>query len=617
MKPSTMKFCRGLFFLAFVFYQSMAQTRDLHSYAKPDQVAVVHTHFDWEVDFNQKKLRGTAVLSLENKQSAKSLWLDTKGLAIERIWLDNAKNQAVAYTLGALDPVLGQSLEIPIKPNTQKVNIAYQTTAASDALQWLNPQQTAGKKHPFLFTQGQAILSRTWFPCQDSPGVRFTWSAKVKVPKQLMAVMSADNNGLKNKTGVYSFSMLKPVPAYLVALSVGNLDYQAFDKRTGVYAEPEMLKKSAFEFAQTGKMVEVAEGLFGAYHWGKYDLLVLPPSFPFGGMENPCLTFVTPTVIAGDRSLVSLIAHELAHSWSGNWVTNATWNDFWLNEGFTVYFERRIMEELEGKSYADMLAVLGYQELLGTIDDFGADNPATCLKLNLAGKDPDDGMNDIAYEKGYFLLRMIEARVGRSLFDKFLNQYFTDFGQKSLGTEQFLEYLQQHLLIPSGNESFFALVNQWVYKPGLPEDHIRPASLRFQQVDLLASAFLTGKSISQVDTQKWSAHEWLHFLRQISNQVSVQQVAALDQNFDLTKTGNSEMLFQWLSICLTTNYSPAFKRLEEFLINTGRRKFLAPLYKQMYANPSLRNTALVVFEKAKGNYHAVTRETITDWLKNN
>jgi leukotriene A-4 hydrolase/aminopeptidase len=604
-----------IFFIAKL--PAMSQTRDQHSFSKPHEVAVVHTHFDWEVDFAQKTIKGTATHTLKHRQAATSLWLDTKGLAIENIWLDNADKQAVSFNLGNPDPILGQSLEIPIKSSTTKVTIAYRTTEASDAIQWLEPQQTAGKKHPFLFTQGQAILSRTWFPCQDSPGVRFTWSAKVKVPKQLMAVMSAENNGLKNKTGVYHFSMQKPVPAYLVALSVGNLNYRAFDNRTGVYVEPEMLEKAAFEFAQTGKMVEVAERLFGSYHWGKYDLLVLPPSFPFGGMENPCLTFVTPTVIAGDRSLVSLIAHELAHSWSGNWVTNATWNDFWLNEGFTVYFERRIMEEIEGKSYADMLAVLGYQELLGAIDEFGLQNPATCLKLNLEGKDPDDGMNDIAYEKGYFLLRMIEERVGRTLFDKFLIQYFTDFGQKSLSTEQFLEYLQEHLLIPTDNESFFALVNEWVYRPGLPEDHIRPTSFRFQQVDQLASAFLTGKSISHEDTQNWSAHEWLHFLRQITNQIAVEQVGSLDQNFNLTKTGNNEMLFQWLSICLKTNYTPAYKRLEEFLINTGRRKFVSPLYKQMYANPLMKNTALVVFEKAKANYHAVTRETIAEWLKNN
>ncbi len=593
----------------------VANTSDPHSFAKPEEVAVTHIHFEWDVQFQAKQLKGKAVLNIENKSGSKTLWLDSKGLDIEKIWLDNAEKQLANFKLGTWDPILGQALEIAILPNTGKVTIQYTTTTKSDAIQWLTPAQTAGKKHPFLFTQGQAILSRTWFPCQDSPGIRFTWSAKVKVPKQLMAVMSAENNGFKNKDGLYEFQMTKPVPAYLVALSVGNLDYNAFDQRTGVYAEPEMLRKSASEFQQTGKMVGVAENLFGAYHWGKYDLLVLPPSFPFGGMENPCLTFVTPTVIAGDRSLVSLIAHELAHSWSGNWVTNATWDDFWLNEGFTVYFERRIMEEIEGKPYADMLAVLGYQELLATIDDLGQENPSTCLKLKLQGKDPDDGMNDIAYEKGYFLLRLIEERVGRAYFDKFLNQYFADFGQKSLGTEQFLEYLQQHLLIPTGNEAFFSQVNMWVYQPGLPEEHYRPVSTRFEQVDLLAKQVLAGQQLEKTKVEKWSAHEWVHFLRQISQSVTVAQVAALDKTHLLSQNGNSEILFQWLSICINVSYVPAFERLEEFLTNTGRRKFVAPLYKQMLGHPTLHERAFVVYEQAKSNYHAVTRDTVADLLK--
>jgi len=595
----------------------VANTSDPHSYAKPHEVAISHMHFDWDVQFQAKKLKGKAILTIENKSTASSLWLDSKGLDIEKIWLDNNEKQPVIFKLGTWDPIIGQGLEIAILPQTTKVTIQYTTTSKSDAIQWLEPSQTAGKKHPFLFTQGQAILSRTWFPCQDSPEVRFTWSAKVKVPKQLMAAMSAENNSSKNKDGVYEFQMTKPVPAYLVALSVGNLAYHPFDQRTGVYAEPEMLKKSVFEFQQTAKMVEVAEQLFGTYHWGKYDLLVLPPSFPFGGMENPCLTFVTPTVIAGDRSLVSLIAHELAHSWSGNWVTNATWNDFWLNEGFTVYCERRIMEKIEGKLYADMLAALGYQEMLGTINELGQDNPATCLKLKLQGKDPDDGMNDIAYEKGYFLLRLIEEKVGRPYFDKFLNQYFADFGQKSLGTEQFLEYLQQHLLIPTGNESFFALVNMWVYQPGLPEEHYRPVSERFNQVELRAKEVLSGQPLEKTKVEKWSAHEWVHFLRQITQSATITQVTALDKTHQLTQTGNSEILFQWLSICIHVSYLPAYNRLEEFVANTGRRKFVATLYKQMLTHPTLNERAYIVYEQAKNNYHAVTRDTVVEMLKKN
>ena len=251
--------------------------------------------------------------------------------------------------------------------------------------------------------------------------------------------MSASNPQIKNETGSYHFEMKQPIPSYLLALAVGDVEFKRVSNRAGIYAERTVLDSAVWEFADLEKMIHGAEELYGAYLWERYDVLVLPPSFPFGGMENPRLTFATPSILAGDRSLTSLIAHELAHSWSGNLVTNRTWNDFWLNEGFTVYFEHRIMEKLYGRDYAEMLALLSLQDLRETIQSLKDENlyADTKLKLDLAGRNPDDGVTDIAYNKGYFFLRLFEERYGRERFDSFLKHYFSSNAFKSSGHPKF------------------------------------------------------------------------------------------------------------------------------------------------------------------------------------
>lgn len=583
---------------------------DPHSFAQPGRVKVTHTHLDLRVDFESKTIQGTAQLNVQASENGDTLVLDTRNLNIQKVRSGNPAAEQ-AFSLDSAQPFMGQALRIPVpKGAASQVFIDYSTTEGADALQWLEPGQTAGKKHPFLFTQGQAILSRTWFPCQDGPGMRFTWSADVQVPSGLEAVMSSEKRTADSAAGKYHFEMPHPVPAYLVALSVGNLAFQSIDARTGVFAEPEMLQKSVYEFADLGKMVEAAESLYGAYRWGRYDVLVLPPSFPFGGMENPCVTFATPTILAGDRSLVSLIAHELAHSWSGNLVTNANWNDFWLNEGFTVYFERRIMEKLEGKDYADMLAVIGYQDLTGTLEDFKGQPEATCLKLNLAGHDPDDGMNDIAYEKGYRLLCRIEKLVGREKWDAFLKGYFDAHAFKSMTTEDFLAYLDAQLLKPAGIELETSGIKDWIYKPGLPAGAEVPVSTRFEAVEKALVAFASGSLPQKETTAKWSSHEWLHFLRGLPEGLKADQMKSLDAAFHFTTSGNNELLFEWLMWSVKVGYSPADAALEQFLVNTGRRKFVLPLYKELVKAEAGKARAAAIFEKGKANYHSVTRGSV-------
>jgi leukotriene-A4 hydrolase len=405
---------------------TMKYINDAHSFAKPNQAVMRHLSLDLLVDFAEQKIKGTAQIDINYGDSKDSIILDTKGLQI--ISVTDSKQQALEFNLKPEVQYLGSALVIYTK-GANSIRIQYETGKDAAALQWLSPQQTNSKKEPFLFTQSQAILARTWIPLQDSPSIRFSYDATC--PSHLLALMSAENPTQKNDKGVYTFIQNNPIPAYLMALSVGDLEYHSYDNKTGVYAEPEIMDICVNEFKDLPSMLNAAESIYGAYRWGKYDLLVLPPSFPFGGMENPELTFATPTILAGDRSLVSLVAHELAHSWSGNLVTNATWNDFWLNEGFTVYFERRIMEAIEGKEYADMLSVLGFQDLQASLSDYGAENPDTHLKLKLEGRDPDEGVSDIAYEKGFALLRTIENAVGRPAFDPFSKHEYRGFYSNS------------------------------------------------------------------------------------------------------------------------------------------------------------------------------------------
>lgn len=582
---------------------------DNHTYAHPLEAVVQHIALKLNVDFKQKKLSGKATLIIRNISGGDALFLDSKELQIEKITLGQDE-EPTTFVKGEPDPVLGESVKVKIAQNTGVVNIYYSTAPTAEALQWLEPEQTAGKENPFLFTQGEAILTRSWIPCQDSPGIRCTYSASITTPPGLMAVMSAENPKEASQDDVYHFEMKQPVPPYLIALAVGKLGFKELGPRTGVYAEPVTLEKAAYEFGETEKMLVAAEKLYGLYRWGRYDLLVLPPSFPFGGMENPRLTFATPTILAGDRSLTSLVAHELAHSWSGNLVTNETWNDFWLNEGFTVYFERRIMEAIHGPAYSEMLAVLGQEDLQETINHLGNTSKATCLKLDLRGKNPDDGMNDIAYEKGYFLLRSIEKEVGREKFDAFLKNYFEVNAFSTMNTERFISVLNQDLL---GNDS--RLINKlgvenWVYKPGLPTQFTPVQSELFGKINQVIANWKPANGLDTNITKTWSSHEWLYFLRNLPKQAGNPEMAKLDAQFNFTHTGNSELAFAWFLLAIKNNYQPAFPAMEAFIIQTGRRKFIVPLYKALLATDKGKELAKEIYKKARPNYHFVATNTL-------
>lgn len=600
--------------------------RDPHSFANIDAFRTRHIDLTLHVDFDARRLRATADLTLDGLDPrARTVVLDTRDLDVRGAWLVREGDEPLPleHSLGEPQPPLGQALtlELPESANAERitVRVEYETRPEASGLQWLTPEQTAGGAHPFLFTQSQAIHARSWIPLQDTPQVRATYRATVHTPAGLRAVMSADNSaqaerGEDGKTDVYRFDMPQAIPSYLIALGVGRLEFRSVGPRSGVYAEPSVVEAAAREFADLEDMIEACERMFGPYRWGRYDLLILPPSFPFGGMENPRLSFITPTVIAGDRSLVALIAHELAHSWSGNLVTNATWRDLWLNEGFTTYLERRIVEALYGRRRAQMEDALGLQSLQRDLEDLEPRDEV--LAIDLTGRDPDDVFSDVPYEKGKLFIQWLESRLGREQLDEFLKGYFDRFAFQSITTEQFLDHLRTYLKSAAPDAVDEAQLRTWIYEPGLPEFAVLPPGDAFTHVDRARADWVEGRiDATQLPAREWTTHEWLHFLDNLPQQVPQERLAELDRAFGLTEVENAEIAHSWLLVAVRNRYEPAYPRLERYLTTIGRRKLIKPLYEALVETSEGAERARRIYERARPGYHPIAASTIDSILQ--
>lgn len=598
---------------------ALAIVNDPMSYANLKDVETKHVHFVLKADFENQQLTGYIEHQLTWKSNQSTLILDSKNLVIDQVkyYADNhwstLKPQAVV--LAKADPILGQklSLHFPVQPST--VRIYYQTTKDASGLQWLSKAQTHDKQFPFMFTQSQAIHARSWMPIQDTPAMRVTYSAEISTPKTLFAVMSADNSknlDTKKKVvvdGQYVFNMTQRIPPYLIALAVGDIQYQAMSKQTGIYAEPHILQRAADEFEDTQAMMDATNKLYGEYAWQQFDILVLPSSFPFGGMENPRLTFATPTVIAGDKSLVSLIAHELAHSWSGNLVTNSTWSDLWLNEGFTTYVENRIMEEVYGKDRAIMEQALGLNSLRR---DLVRIPPAdTSLKANLTGRDPDRAFTDIPYVKGQMFLFWLENTYGRKTFDTFVKDYFAHFAFQSVDTQTFLTYIEEHLINKYPDKATMQQINTWVFGQGLSKMTPNPTSDAFTKIDNIKTRWLRGEmATNALPVDKWTVHEWLYFINQLPRDLSYVDMAKLDSAFQLTQTQNAEIAFAWFHLAIGNGYGRIYSALETYLIGIGRRKLIIPLYRKLLTTKGKAAWARQAYQKARAGYHPTAQQII-------
>ena len=614
---------------------------DPHSYANFNEVHTQHLYLELEVNFTNQKIYGVARHTLINRKATKAIF-DINGPVIQKVTLGpKGKEVEADFVIGKMDKdsILGQPLIVTITPSTKYVNIYYQTGDECAALEWSSQEE---KDRPFVYSQGQAILTRSWIPLQDSPNVRITYQAKVTVPKGLMALMSAENPKKTNEQGLYNFSMKQPIPSYLIALTIGKYSYHSYNERCGVYADSEVLPKAAEEFSELPEMMAAAENLYGPYAWGRYDLMVQHPSFPFGGMENPRLTFVSPSIISGDKSLVSVIAHELAHSWSGNLVTNASWNDFWLNEGFTVYLEHRIMEYLKGQEYSNILCEIEFDELNQELKEIKAsEHPEDArLKLNLTNRNPDDGMTSVAYVKGAYFLKTLEAKIGRTKMDAFLKGYFKKFAFQNITTETFYDYLHSQLLTVQGI-SFNT--DEWLYLNELPKNMVKIQSKDLDTMRLLAKKTNQGENIFapvkkfkwvekkykkkrqlksfkkvyftvQLDPKKYNTQMWQTYLRSLDSTLSTSTLNTIDESVGFSHA-NNEIRFEWYMVCLKNNHWAIKEGLSEFLRNIGRRKYVLPLFKELLRHPKERNWTAELYRNAKANYHSVTRKSVERLMK--
>ncbi|HEY0179127.1 MAG TPA: M1 family metallopeptidase [Dokdonella sp.] len=606
MSVSRLLACAALFFAV------DAAAADPHSYANADQVGVRALALDLEADFTRHELAGTAELALDwHDPAARRLVLDSRDLRIERVEALDAAGVArpARYALGKRDAILGSALGVELDAQAPRVRIRYRSAPDASGLQWMTPAQTAGKRQPFMFSQSEPIHARSWVPLQDTPSVRFTYTAHVRVPKALRAVMSADNDAAHPLDGDFRFTMDQPIPSYLLAIAVGDLAVRETGPRSAVYADPGVVDAAAREFADTEKMIATAETLYGPYRWSRYDILVLPPSFPFGGMENPRLTFATPTVIVGDKSLVSLVAHELAHSWSGNLVTNAAWKHMWLNEGFTTYVENRLVEALYGKAKADEEFILAADELRRELAD--TPKPDQRLVPNFDGRDPDEAGSDFAYTKGAWLLHALEASYGRDVFDAYLRGYFDHFAFRSITTDEMLAYLNANLVEKNPGHMSLAAIRRWIDEPGIPDDAPTPTSPRFDAIAAARADWLAGRrKAAALDATSWNTQEWMYFLDGLPPKRSVAQLAELDAAWHLNGSPNAEIAHRWYLAAIGADYRPARPEMAAYMTRIGRRYLIVPLYEALAKTPDGKAFAERVYAQAKAGYHPLTRASV-------
>ncbi|XP_066490275.1 leukotriene A-4 hydrolase [Tiliqua scincoides] len=594
---------------------------DPTSLSSPDDCRTHHLYLRCRVDFERRSLRGTVALTVRAERDLlRCLVLDTKDLTIHNVTADR---QEAKFTLGERQSYKGSPLEITLPFELRKgqdaiIEISFETSPRSSALQWFSPEQTSGKRHPFLFSQCQANHCRSLLPCQDTPSVKLTYYAEISVPSELVALMSANRDGdLPDPEDctrkIYRFYQNVPIPSYLIALVVGALVSRELGPRSLVWAEEELVEKSAYEFAQTEAMLKIAEDLAGPYVWGQYDLLVLPPSFPYGGMENPCLTFVTPTLLAGDRSLSSVIAHEISHSWTGNLVTNKTWEHFWLNEGHTVYLERRIGGRLFGEQFRHFQALGGWRELQNSINTFGSTNPLTHLIPSLKDVDPDVAYSSVPYEKGFALLFYLEQLLGGpDVFIEFLKAYIQQFAYKSIVTEDWKNFLYSYFTYKTDILDTVDW-NAWFNTPGMPP--VKPtydmtlanACIDLSQRWIKATENDLG-SFNSADLKDFSSHQVIEFLALLllADPLPVSHVRKMREAYNFNAFNNSEIRFRWLRLCLQAEWEDAIPLALQMATKQGRLKFTRPLFKDLYKFEKSRDQAVAAFHQHQASMHPVT-----------
>ncbi|SPQ94386.1 unnamed protein product (mitochondrion) [Plasmodiophora brassicae] len=572
----------------------MKAVKDPSSLANVDAVRVRHMKLVLSVDFSCSVLAGQAVLACDIiKDGTSEIVLDTRHLIINEVWC----NEKVAqFSLGDELQPFGRPLRIQLP---EEHNASSRVTTSSG--------------YPFCFTQCQAIHARSMLPCQDTPMNKSTYDAEVTVDPPLVALMSALSKKppVKSSQGVtYYFDQQVPMPSYLIALAVGNLQSKEIGPRSSVWAEPDVVAAAASDFSETESFLKAAESICGRYVWGRYDVLVLPPSFPYGGMENPCLTFVTPTLLTGDKSLANVVAHEIAHSWHGNLVTNVTWEHFWLNEGFTVYVERKIMGAIHGDAQFHFQAIGGWKHLMDDIEHFGAQNPLTNLCPDLTGIDPDDAFSSVPYEKGFNLLFYLENLFGRHQFESFLQWFIARHQFSTVDTDDFITDVRSRFAAEPDKLTQIDW-NAWLHTPGMP-----PVEPNFDQsmqdvVKVKASCWVCG---NRPDLSSFTAGQRIAFLDQLllgKAKVTTDTLIALDDHCKFRMSKNAEIRFRWYTLCIQLEHAPILDQVIEFITKQGRMKFVRPLYRDLFKSKFGSSAAVETFKHHRHFYHPIAEKMIS------
>ena len=591
---------------------AVVHDQDELSWAEPQKVAITDMALELALDFDSRTLAGSVIHALDWKDAAATeLVLDTRDLRIRSVQAEvDGDWQPLEFSLDAVDPTFGQKLVIQTPERPARVRVDYSTVPEASGLQWMTPEMTQGKRLPFMFSQSQQIHARSWVPLQDTPQVRYTYSAHITTRPDVMVQMSADNDPAAQRDGDYRFTMPQPIPSYLMAIAAGDLVFEPISERAGIWAEPGMLEAAVAEFADTEKMIATTESLYGPYRWGRYDLLILPPSFPYGGMENPRLSFITPTVIVGDRSLVALIAHELAHSWSGNLVTMSSPKHGWLNEGMTTYVQNRVLEALYGPEFAVMERVISRAALRKSIGQMPASAQVLGVRPGVR-VEPDTEGSRVAYDKGSWFVQFLEERYGREVFDPFLRDYFDYFAFRSIDTGTFADYFRTHLMASHPDVVSQEELEEWLYEPGIPDNAPQVRSRRLTLVDTALRTWENGDTLPARElVQDWSSQEWIHFLEGLPARLEVEKLAALDAAFGFTGTANGELAQRWYPLAVRSDYRKAYPAMEEFLVTVGRRKLIMPTYAALAASAEGSERARTVLERARPGYHPITTASV-------
>jgi aminopeptidase N len=584
---------------------------DPHSYANPQQARTETISLALRVDFPSQTLQGEATLDLAQAREG-PFDLDTRDLAIAAV--STLDGRPLRYHLDPRDPILGSRLRIDLPAYARGVRIRYASSPHASALQWLDPGRSGSGAHPFLYSQCQSIHARSIAPLQDTPSVRARLDVRLTVPSGLRAIVAGESLGREPGAAgeaIDRFAIPDPIPPYLIAFAVGNLESRRLSHRSSVWAAPALVDAAASELSRVETVLEAAESLFGSYRWGRYDLLVLPPSFPYGGMENPRLSFLSPSLLSGDGAVVNVIAHEVAHAWAGNLVSNASANDFWLNEGFAVYAERRILEALQGRDLAGMHAAIGRHDLEQTLHRLESRPELTRLRVDLAGLDPDLAYSSVPYEKGYLFLCRLEEIAGRVAWDAFLRAYLDRFAFRSITTQSFLDLLEESLPEVAAT----AGVLRWIDGPGIPADAPDNPSQRLTGLRILARRAAGGTLPSPAERERIGPAELVVFLQALPSPLPAAVCAELDRAFQLRTAQNLEIRVNWILVLLRSGNPQGLAAAREVLLSTGRLRHVRAIYAALCSRPALREVASRIFAEAREGYHPIVRARIDDLLR--